>query len=198
MAIISDAALILANQMHWEKAQITPARMNEVMNVVKHVMDGRSRYEGLSKMVGCKVPWWAIGVIHYRECDFSWHCNIAQGDPYYSVSRHVPKGMGPYKSWEDAGVAALTKAPPYVARWTNWTAGGALTILEKYNGVGYEAYHHMTSPYVYGATNMEQRGKYVRDGVFSASTWDTQIGTAAILLGMRQVDPKSVVFAEPK
>jgi lysozyme family protein len=189
--MITDATLILGNQVHWEKAHLKPAARARAHAVAQKIMGdtARSIYEKISCHTTGLIPWHTIGIIHYRECDFAWTCNLAQGDPYKSVSRHVPKGRGPFHSWEEAAIDALMKAPPFAGRWTNWTAGGTLTILEKYNGLGYELYHHMTSPYVYGGTDQQMQGKYTADSHFDPSAWDTQLGTAAIYLAMREIDP---------
>jgi lysozyme family protein len=82
---------------------------------------------------------------------------------------------------------ALINCPPYAAKWTDWTAGGTLTLLELYNGLGYE-YRHEHSPYIWGATNQEQPGKFTGDGVYSQHVWDTQIGCAAMLKSMMEID----------
>jgi lysozyme family protein len=81
-------------------------------------------------------------------------------------------------------------------RWSldHWTIGGVLTLWLLYNGTGYEDYHHEASPYDWGATNIEEWGKYVRDGVWSAHVWDTQVGCAAMLRGMMAIDP-TIKFA---
>ena len=68
-----------------------------------------------------------------------------------------------------------------------------LTLFILYNGVGYEVYHAEPSPYDWGATNIEQRGKYSGDGVFAANMWDTQIGCAAMLKAMMGLDA-SITF----
>jgi lysozyme family protein len=64
----------------------------------------KARYVAVSDKTG--VPWFVIAVIHEREASQSWRANLAQGDPWNRVSVHVPKGRGPFKSWEDAIVAA--------------------------------------------------------------------------------------------
>jgi len=46
---------------------------------------------------------------------------------------------------------ALKVCPPHAADWHDWSIGGALTLLEQYNGLGY---YHMDrpSPYVWSGT----------------------------------------------
>ncbi len=123
-----------------------------------------------------------------------------------SPSRHVPRGRGPFFNHpndppgQDAfyrgSIDALESCPPYLARWRDWSAGGTLTATLLYNGTGYEDYHQEDSPYDWGATDQEERGKYVGDGRFDPEAWDTQVGCAAMLKAMMALDP-SIQFADP-
>jgi lysozyme family protein len=185
--------LIAENEARWQKCQITPDRMNEVQAVAKRLVVGVAK--GVYSQIGelTSVPWWVVAVIHEREADQNWSRSIAQGDPWNAPSRHVPKGRGPFHSFVDAAVDALKNCAPKAADWKDWSAGGTLTILEEYNGLGYEDYHAEASPYIWGATNQEQRGKYIGDGEYSQWTWDRQIGCAALLIAMMQLD-KSITF----
>lgn len=179
----------------WETCEITPSRRAEVVAVAKRLVSpsAKAQYEEIEKVT--TVPWWVIAVIHEREADQNFFFNIAQGDPWNKISRHVPKGRGPFRSFFDAAVDALVHCPPYAARWNNWSPGGMLVLLMLYNGLGYETFHHENSPYDWGATNHQQRGKYIADGQYSHSAWDSQIGCAAMLRAMMELDP-SIKFAE--
>lgn len=187
--------LVVANEARWQKCHITPSRAAEIAAVAKRLVapNAKGIYSQIQELTG--VPWWVIAVIHEREASQNWNCNIAQGDPWNAPSRHVPKGRGPFKSFIDAAVDALKNCAPRAAEWKDWTVGGALTILEEYNGLGYEQYHAEASPYIWGATDQEQRGKYVGDGEYSAATWDTQLGCAAMFLAMMQLD-NSITFTQ--
>jgi lysozyme family protein len=196
-------ALIAKNEDLWAKTEILPARMLQVNHIAARLCApmAKARYQEISKATG--VPWFVIAVIHEREASQDFTRQLGQGDPLAYVSRHVPRGRGPFLNHpsdpplQDAfyrgAVDALVNCPPYAARWKNWTAGGTLTLLILYNGTGYEDYHHENSPYDWGATNQEQRGKYVADGKFDPGVWDTQVGCAAMLKGMMAIDP-SIVF----
>lgn len=201
--------LISANAALWKTCEILPNRHAEVMAVAQRlclIATPKSRYKEIETRT--KVPWWIVAVIHEREADQDFSCSIAQGDSWRIVSQHVPRGRGPFASFEDAAVDALAKCPPFAARWPDkvrnfygispgliprdapepWSPGAALTLLELYNGTGYEDFHHENSPYNWGATNHEERGKYTADGKYSAAAWDQQIGCAAMLLAMAEID----------
>jgi lysozyme family protein len=196
-------ALKAANTALWKVAKILPSRQAEVHAVVERLCapEAKVRYEAISAVTG--VPWFIIAVIHEREASQNFNCQLGQGDPLDRISQHVPRGMGPYFNHptdppgQDAfyrcAVDTLENTAPYAARWKDWTVGGALTLLILYNGTGYWDYHHEASPYDWGATDQEQRGKYTGDGRYNALVWDTQIGCAAMLMGMAAIDP-SVKF----
>ncbi|MEB2632019.1 hypothetical protein SOP94_26820, partial [Peribacillus frigoritolerans] len=134
------------------------------------------------------VPWPIIAVAHEREASQSWQAQLSQGDPWNKVSIHVPRGRGPFKSWDDAAVDALVNCSPFLSRWTDWRIGGALVALEAYNGFGY--YNRgVPSPYIWAMTNQYRRGKYVADGHYDPMAIDRQIGCAALLLSMGSIDP---------
>jgi lysozyme family protein len=152
------------------------------------------------------VPWQNVAVIAYRESGADFTKQLGQGDPLNHISRNVPKGLGPYldhpsdgpghDAWHRCAMYTLQNTSPYAARWRNWTIGGSLCLFVQYNGEGYWLYHgHMPSPYDWGATTMEVEGKYTGDERFNPSVWDTQIGCAALVKGMIQID-SSIKFVE--
>lgn len=141
------------------------------------------------------VPWWFIAVVHEREASQSWIGSLAQGDPWDEVSTHVPAGRGPFRSWDDAAVDALLNCSPFAGHNRDWTIGGALTMMEQYNGLGY-ASHHVPSPYVWSGTDQYTSGKYVRDGFYDPSVVDQQLGCAGMLMTMMALDA-SVKFGAP-
>jgi hypothetical protein len=104
------------------------------------------------------------------------------------VSTHVPKGRGPFTSWEQGAYDALVRCAPYASRWQDWSPGGALTLLEQYNGLGYAA-KGRPSPYVWAGTNQYVSGKFIADHVYSETAVDKQLGCAGIILAMQALDP---------
>ena len=186
------AALKVANARRWQEMKVRPALVATIDHVAARLVasDAKQRYTAVAVLT--HVPWFIIAVIHEREASQSWKANIAQGDPWNAKSRHVPKGRGPFKSWNEAAVDALTNCGPYAARWVDWTPGGALALLEQYNGLGY-ANRGLPSPYIWASTDQYVRGKYVADGHFDPNAVDHQLGCAALLSRMATMD-QSVVF----
>lgn len=182
-------ALLAANAARWKVAKLT--RASEFGPVAKRLVAAKARYQAVAAKTG--VPWFVIAVIHQRESSQNFSRSLAQGDPWNQVSTHVPKGRGPFKSWEEAAIDALVNCAPYASRWRDWSPGGTMTLLEQYNGLGY-ASKGLPSPYVWSGTDQYVKGKYVADGVFSASAVDKQLGCAGLIMAMAALDP-SISFS---
>lgn len=193
--MIDIPKLITACDALWASCVITPARVVEVSQVATRLLKYKSTYQDIQ--TATTVPWFVVAVIHEREASQAWWANIANGEPWNRITRQVPRGRGPFSNWRAAAIDALTQCPLYTLRrvsdWKDWSAGGTLVLLEMYNGFGYEAVHHEASPYIWAATNHEEWGKYVKDSVWSPHVWDQQLGCAAMLLRMRELDP-SITF----
>ena len=174
-------ALKAANAKRWANAKITRG----FAGIAKALVASKARYQAVEARTG--VPWFVIAVIHERESSQNWGRSLAQGDPWNRVSVHVPAGRGPFVSWEAAAIDALVKCPPYAARNKDWSAGGALTLLEGYNGLGYFR-RGIPSPYIWAGTDQYKFGKYVADGKFDAGYVDTQPGCAALIRSMMVLD----------
>lgn len=78
--------------------------------------------------------------------------------------------------------------------WKNDLVPAVAYASEKFNGFGYRS-RGMVSPYLWGGTSVQDRGKFVSDGVFDRSTMDPQIGTMALL---RVIMEKTVFGAGTK
>ena len=188
--MIDLVALMAANEARWAHAKVTRGPAFAIVAKRLVALEARARYRFVSARTG--IPWPVIAVIHERECSQDWTGSLAQGDPWDKVSVHVPAGRGPFKSWEEAAVDALVHCAPYAARNKDWSIGGALTLLEQYNGLGYAA-RGVPSPYIWSGTDQYKSGKYVRDGIYDPNAVDQQLGCAGLLLAMMALDP-SIAF----
>lgn len=181
-----DLALLRArNAARWQNAKLT--RASELGPVAARLAAPRAkaRYQAIEAKTG--VPWFFVAVAHQRESSQDWSRSLAQGDPWNQKSTHVPKGRGPFASFEDAAVDALKNCAPYAARNTDWSIGGLLTMLEQYNGLGYFN-RGLPSPYIWSGTDQYVKGKYIADGRFDPDVVDKQLGCAGLILAMMQID----------
>lgn len=190
------ASMKAHNAARWQAVRLTPSRIPAFDATAKRLIASKARYvtvEALLKQKGYTVPWWFIAVVSEREYGGPPHFDkqLGQGDPLGHVSVHDPAGRGPFTgdgAWERGCLDALIDCGPYAAKWTDWSPGGALTLWEEYNGVGY-AMRGVPSAYVWSGTDQYTSGKYVADHVYRASAVDVQEGCAPILIRMMMFDP---------
>lgn len=181
--------LTAANAARFKACKVKPGKGFPA--VAARLVQAKARYMAVEAATG--VPWFIVAVIHERESSQNWNTQLAQGDPLDKPSTHVPKGRGPFPTWEEGAHDALVDCPPYAARWKDWSAGGALTLLEQYNGLGY--YNRgVPSPYLWAGTDQYDKGKYVADGVYDPTVEDKQLGCAGLLISMQGLD-YSIKFA---
>ena len=190
--MVDTNALKAANAKRWMNARLTVS--GSFLVVAKHLVDpgAKARYRVVAKRTG--VPWAFIAVVHQRECSRDWNGSLAQGDPWKRISVRVPAGRGPFRSWEEAAIDALVNCAPRAASNRDWSIGGTLTMLERYNGLGYAA-RGRPSPYLWSGTDQYAAGKYIRDGVYDPNAVDRQLGCAGLLVTMMALDP-AIRFAD--
>lgn len=183
--MVNIMTLEKTNAERWNKVQLI--KKSSFLSVANRLTapSAKHRYQIVSQKTG--VPWFVIAVIHERECSQSWSDSLAQGDPWNRVSVHVPRGRGPFTSWEAAAEDALVNCAPYAARHKDWNIGPMLTLLEEYNGLGY-ASRDLPSPYIWAGTNQYKSGKYIADGRFDPNVVDQQLGCAGLIIAMMQLD----------
>lgn len=172
-----------ANLDRWNRAKFT--RSTQINARATKIEAARSRYEAVSRKTG--VPWDVIGVIHYRESSGSFAGVLHNGQKIIGTGKKttlVPKGRGPFSSWEDAAVDALMNCHPYAGKNKDWSIAGTLDMLERYNGLGYRK-KGLPSPYLWAGTDQYTKGKYVADGKYDPNHVDKQLGVAALLMKLR-------------
>ena len=205
-------ALIAKNEARWHAMNLRDDRVPKFDAIAARLCapDAKLRYQGVVERLQVAgfqaVPWWVIAVISEREYGGPprWDCQLGQGDPLHQASTHDPAGRGPFldhpgdttpgnDAWTRCCLDALIDCAPHAAKWTDWSAGGTMTILEEYNGLGYAA-HGVPSAYVWSGTDQYVSGKYVADHVYRNDVVDVQEGCAPIIARMMALDP-SIQFA---
>ena len=169
----------------WNTVQVLPSRAREARSVASRIFAHKRDYDGI--VAATHVPYWYLGPVHYREADLNFNGYLGNGDSIHRATIHVPRGRGPFASFTAGGIDAIRLEG--LANLTHvWTPQFACWAFEKLNGFGYLA-HGENSPYVWGGTNYQQRGKYTSDGSFDPNTWDTQLGAACIMKELFELDP---------
>jgi len=171
-------------------------RITETMREADAIMApaAKARFQAVERRTF--VPWFVTGIVLTREAGSppNFHAWLHNGDPMFdhegvprqtvSVPTHRPPD--PACSWEDGAVDAYTIEG--LLNKADWSPAVVAWLLEKFNGFGYRLYHHVRSPYVWGATAVQQRGKYTSDRVWDSTVMDPQIGGMALLAALMQID----------
>jgi lysozyme family protein len=168
-------------QQMFDTMSVRPEHIGRVKWYADRLTANRPRYQVAATQTG--VPWYVIGVIHALEASFNFLGHLHNGDvPLDRQTRHVPAGkpnpwVPPY-TWERSAEDALRLE--HFAGATDWSVPRIFYRLEGYNGFGYRP-KKVNSPYLWSFSNQYDRGKYVNDGVWSASTQSQQCGAAVMI-----------------
>lgn len=173
----------LAEKYH--AASIASSKASEVATSARIAREHKDKYDSVSKALA--IPWWFIAGLHMRESGYDFKGCLQNGDPWNKVTVHVPRGLGPWSSWEAAAVDALKGHGGIINQMPAfWTTPRALYEAHKFNGFGYitgggqHTIPSRTSPYLWSMTTEYKSGKYVADGKFSSTAVDQQVGVAAL------------------
>jgi lysozyme family protein len=169
----------------WDSMEIKPSVLPAVDGVARRIIANKKRYQAIEASVG--VPWQFIGVLHYRESNLNFNCNLHNGEPLSVRTRLVPRGRGPFASFEESAVDALTMKGKEYQKITDWGIEQQAFRSEMYNGFGYQG-RSGGNPYLWGGSNHYRIGKYIRDGVYSGSFYDPQLGVMPILKRIDDLD----------
>lgn len=160
----------------WSSMKIT--RVAQCDAAARRIMAARARYLAVERQVG--VPWFVIGLWHMRESANNFAGVLHNGQHIIGTGRLttlVPKGRGPFSTWEQAAIDALKfKGLHQIAAWPIERIGYE---SERFNGFGYLG--RVNSPYVWAGSSHYVRGKYVADGVYDAGHVDQQLGCLPVL-----------------
>ncbi len=182
------AALQREYEALFQTCVIASARHAEVDRTVGYMVRGQVRYA--SACVGTAIPWQFAAIVHQLESSGDFTRHLHNGDPLRARTVRVPRGRPakgtPPFAWEESAADALRLQA--LQRVEHWSLGQALYRLERYNGFGYRLHHpSVLSPYLWAGSNHYTRGKYVRDGRWSATSVSTQLGGAVLLRRMAEL-----------
>lgn len=170
--------------------RIDPARFAAVDGTAQRLIGFHraGRYARVNAATG--VPEIFMATSFERESSSDFRCSPAQGDPWDRPSINVPKNRGPFPDWDAAADDAYHLNGLDEVGAANWTWGLFCYYAELFNGFGYRDYHHERSPYVFGATNLQQIGKYTSDGTFDPTHMDEQLGVLAMAIRIGELAPE--------
>jgi lysozyme family protein len=169
-------------------------RVGQLQDRAKIILDRAARQDYAGAVAKTGVPQlWGMASFE-RESGSDYSRSPAQGDRWDRVSTHVPRGLGPYRSWADAAVAAYRIDHLDQVAAGNWTWARACYEGELFNGFGPRGHGRHTG-YLWAGTNIYTGGKYVEDGVWDPDAHDRQFGIVPLMAALLRLDPP-LAFAD--
>lgn len=171
----------------WDKAIERTARKIEL---------NRHRYQAIEAETN--IPWQFIAVIHNRESSLNFNRHLHNGDSLKRKTRRIPKGRPkgtPPFTFEESCIDALKMKRFHLVK--DWSFEHQAYMLERYNGWGYRRAGRPNSPYLWSGSNHYTKGKYVRDGKYSPTAVDQQIGTMPLLKRLHNMETKQPLIEVP-
>lgn len=172
----------------FKACEINPGKESLLHSAVTTILSGEKRYLEVEKAT--KVPAMVLGCLHWKEASCSFKGVLHNGEHIIGTGQKtklVPKGRGPFSTWEEAAVDAIELNPN---RWSKLASGSRdigeiLYACERFNGTGYISGSGRleTSPYLWACSNINDGfGKYTSDGHFDPNaTTQKTVGIAPIL-----------------
>ena len=169
----------------WATMKVRPERAGVVDAIARKLIGHKAQYQAVEKAT--RVPWFVIAALHNRESDADFDTYLGNGEPLDRVTHLVPRGRGPFDSWEEGAIDALRVDGLDQVR--EWTPARACYEIEKFNGFGYRTHHKdVLSPYLWSFTNHYTAGKYVGDGHFDHDAVDKQCGALPVLKRITEIE----------
>ena len=167
----------------WESIDVKTLgrqKSSDIAWYIKKINQNKERYVNASNQVemssGKSIPWEVIAVLHAMEGSLNLSKQILNGERWNKKTKLVPKGYGPFKSFEESCLVGLSlKSAPQ-----EWTIQNTLYYMELWNGLGYRRKGKL-SPYLWSYSNHQEKGKYVRDHVYDKNAVSLQVGCAILL-----------------
>ena len=168
----------------WSKAHLKDDALSKkkLMLYSSKILANIKRYQFIQKETG--VPWQLVAGIHGLEASFRFDACFANGDPLNKVTTHVPKGRGPFLTWEASAIDELQRH--HTDAIHHWSIPLCLQFAERWNGLGHLRKHpDVNTPYLWSFTNLYTKGKYVADGKYDPEAISKQVGVAALFLDLK-------------
>lgn len=198
---------------YWDKMVINSNRVGGFIAEARVAIANKSIYQRISAATPAKVPWEMLACNHRRESDSNFATYLGNGQSLAVQTTIVPRGRGPFCKQSDLepyienqikhGKVDPTAYPGVVEYFvaggidavkvegwgsiSDWRVEKMLYYMLLFNGAGTEPLH--PSSYIWGGTNIQVPGRWIRDHVFDPSVWDTQPGCAPLLKTIAQLDP---------
>ncbi len=164
----------------WDRARVRDDKKAAIATELQALLALKPTYSVVETRIG--VPWFVVGLIHYREASFKDTRHLHNGDPLTGRTVREPPGHpangNPPFDWTESAIDALQMKGLH--KVDNWSVERIAYSLELYNGFGYRS-RNINSPYLWSFTDQYTRGYFVRDHDFDPNEVNKQAGTMAML-----------------
>jgi lysozyme family protein len=177
-------------QLYWRRAQLklSKEQTEALAWTTRKIITNKARYQAVEKVTG--VPWQLIACLAYRESGLDFTACLHNGERIIGKDLKttlVPKGRGPFATWESACIDALEYDG--FMRGLKWSIAQCLRMSERFNGLGYMKNKLEMSPYVWAGTDIyDGAGKYTSDGKYDPKAIERQLGVAAIMMKLKEMN----------
>ncbi len=167
----------------WDAMVINTTRRQEFERLGHYAIAHKTEYLRVEDATG--VPWAMIAVIHRREGDGNFGTYLGNGQSLSHTTTITPRGRGPFRNFLGGAIDALRVDD--LTNIKDWRLEKQLYWMTSFNG--WAKVYGTRSPYIWGGTSVQVRGKFIRDGVYDPNEWDTQPGCAPLLDEIAKLDP---------
>lgn len=176
---------------YWDAMAVSPGRVQEFTDEAQYAINKKVTYQVIESKT--RVPWPMLACIHRREGNADFTTYLGNGQSLARKTTEVPENRGPFtgaNAFIDGAVDAI-----HIEGWgsiSDWRVEKQLYYMLLFNGIGSEAWGHPSS-YIWGGTNIQQPGKWIRDHAWSSTVMDPQPGCAPLLWMIAKLD-QTVTF----
>jgi lysozyme family protein len=181
----------------WQGMHVVKA--SEALAEARWVIAHKDRLKAQEKLT--RVPWAVAGCLILREAGQrrafeSWAHNgdamrDRNGQPIRTKNVTANRPPNPDCTWEEGCYDAYIVCDT-LGVVSHWTIAYVAYAAEKFNGWAYRSPRiNIPSPYLWGGTSVQKRGKFIRDHVYDATVMDPQIGVMAVLWAVMELDPEA-------
>jgi lysozyme family protein len=170
--------------MQFDESKLKQSKLDAAL-----ILSRKHIYETICNRVNGKMPWYFVGILHFRESTCNMMRHLHNGDSLKTRTVNVPagrpiedpmNGKAAGYTYIESAVDALTMEEIAFDKEESWTLQLMLLRFEKWNGFGYRRLQH-SNPYLWNGSNHYTGGKFDRDGHYDPSLNDQQTGAAVLL-----------------
>lgn len=161
--------------------------LNDAKSIAVKAITFKDRYMWVSERTG--IPWCLIASLHNKESSARFTRNLCNGEPLNQVTKLVPKGLGPWETWEASAIDALKlqkRITDQLDVSNGWSFAEKLWWAECYNGLGYRS-HNINTPYVWANSNHYTKGGYPSDGHYDPNHVVKNSGVFSVIWSINEI-----------